>query len=45
MGKKPNYASKYKQRLLEQGVIEQDPYPRLGFCLSGLEEFAKRETG
>ena len=45
MGKKPNYVSKYKQRLLEQGVIEQDPYARLGFCLPGLEEFVKREVG
>ena len=43
MGKKPNYVSKYKQRLLEQGVIEQDPYSRLSFCLPGFEEFVVRE--
>lgn len=39
MGKKPNYVSKYKQRLLEQGVIGQDAYARLSFALPGFEAF------
>ena len=42
MEKKPNYVSKYKQRLLEQGVIEQDVYSRLDFSLPGFLEFVKR---
>lgn len=42
MGKKPNYVSKYKQRLLEQGVIEQDPYSSLSFSLPGFEAFVRR---
>ena len=41
LSKKPNYVSKYKQRLLEQGVIEQDPYERLHFCLPGFEDFVR----
>lgn len=43
MGKKPNYVSKYKQRLLEQGVIEQDAYARLDFSLPGFKEFVLDE--
>ena len=42
LGKKPNYVSKYKQRLLEQGVVEQDPYARIGFCLPAFEAFVGR---
>ena len=39
MEKKPNYVSKYKQRLLEQGAIEQDAYARLSFSLPGFADF------
>lgn len=42
LGKKPNYVSKYKQRLLEQGVIEQDPYARLHFALPGFGDFVRQ---
>ena len=42
LGKKSNYVSKYKQRLLEQGVIEQDPYARLAFSIPGFEEFVQQ---
>ena len=45
MDKKPNYVSKYKQRLLEQGVIEQDAYAHLNFSLPGFKEFVLREEG
>lgn len=41
MHKKPNYVSKYKQRLLEQGVIEQDVYANLKFSLPGFKEFVE----
>ena len=44
MGKMPNYVSKYKQRLLEQGVIEQDLYSRLSFCLPDFQDFVIRES-
>lgn len=43
MGKKPNYVSKYKQRLLEQGIIEQDAYANLSFSLPGFKEFVEGE--
>ena len=43
MDKKPNYVSKYKQRLLEHGVIEADAYSALSFSLPGFEEFVKRQ--
>ena len=43
MEKKPNYVSKYKQRLLEHGVIEADAYSELSFSLPGFEEFVKRQ--
>ena len=42
LGKKPNYVSKYKHRLLEQGVVEQDPYAHLAFSIPGFEEFVLR---
>ena len=39
MGKKANYVSRYKLRLLEQGIIDQDPYGQLFFCLPFFEDF------
>lgn len=42
MGKKPNYVSKYKQRLLEQGVVEQDIDGALSFSLPGFQEYVEQ---
>ena len=39
MGVKSNYASKYKARLLEAGIIMEGRGGILGFCLPGLREY------
>lgn len=44
LGKKPNFVSKYKQRLLEQGVVDQDAYANLRFSLPCFEAFVQREV-
>ena len=42
--KKSGHVSKYKKRLLQQGVIEERTKGRLEFCLPGFREYLIRES-
>ena len=44
LGKKSGHVSKYKKRLLEQGIIQERVKGRLEFCLPGFREYLERET-
>ncbi|MBQ9067529.1 MAG: AAA family ATPase [Eggerthellaceae bacterium] len=45
LGKQSGHVSKYKKRLVQQGVIEERPRGVLKFCLPGFKEyFAKQES-
>ena len=43
LGKKSGHVSKYKKRLLQQGVIQERMKGRLEFCLPGFREYLVRE--
>lgn len=42
MGVSSGYASEYKRRLLEQGVIEERGRGRLGFAIPGMRDYVRR---
>ena len=44
LGKKSGHVSKYKKRLLQQGVIQERAKGRLEFCLPGFRDFLIRES-
>lgn len=43
LGKQSGHVSKYKKRLLEQGIIQERRRGQLEFCLPGFREFLERE--
>ena len=44
LSKKSGHVSKYKKRLLQQGVIQERATGRLEFCLPGFKEYLIRES-
>ena len=45
LGKKSGHVSKYKKRLIQQGVIQERAKGRLEFCLPGFKDYLLRQDG